>query len=204
MITFGNTSIEISLIAVFLLVWTSWLLFFVAGIWFVVQGFRVHWGWGVANLLIPGAIIPFCILHPKESKRPLILIGVSLGLLLILWVCAGHASHSPPRVEVSPGLPASSKNAVLLLNLFAPIDASPTNFTESISGSFSLKRPYFHDTVSKSSLDEEQLVAIRADGFIMQFTTSDGGKTQTNSVLFPYGQTTETNTLGWRIVGNFK
>jgi hypothetical protein len=66
------------------------LLFFVAAIWFVVQGFRVHWGWGVANLLIPFAIIPFCFLHPREPKKPLILIVAALGLLLILLAFAEH------------------------------------------------------------------------------------------------------------------
>jgi hypothetical protein len=137
------------------------------------------------------------------SKKPLILTGSGLGLLLILWVCGGHGGHSPPRVEVSPGLPAPSTSAVLHLNLFFPGDTSASGWTQTSSGSFSLKRPYFHDSVSKSSLDEERLVAIRADGFVMQFTTRDGGETKTNSVLFPYGQTTETNTLGWRIVGNF-
>jgi hypothetical protein len=50
MITFGNTSIEISLMAVLAAILTAKLLFIIAGIWLVVQGFRVHWGWGVANL----------------------------------------------------------------------------------------------------------------------------------------------------------
>jgi hypothetical protein len=90
MITFGNTSIDISLIAVFLTVWTIWLLFFVATIWFVVQGFRVHWGWGLANLLIPLAIIPFCFLHPKESKKPLTTVGIGLVLLVVLWIFSRH------------------------------------------------------------------------------------------------------------------
>jgi hypothetical protein len=86
MITFGNTSVDIGLIAVFLIVGTIWLLFFVASIWFVVQGFKAHWGWGLANLLIPVAIIPFCFLYPRKSKGPLILVGVGLALLLILWI----------------------------------------------------------------------------------------------------------------------
>jgi hypothetical protein len=202
MITFGNTSIQISLIAVFLTVWTIWLLLFVASIWFIVQGFRVHWGWGVANLLVPFAIIPFCFLHPKESKKPLILTGSGLGLLLILWVCAGHGGHSPSKVEVSPGLPASSTSAVLHLNLFFPSDASAGNWTQTISGSFSLKMPGIPDIRSQG--EEERLIAIRADGFVMRFTKRDGGETQTTFVLFPFGRTTETNTLGWKIIGNFK
>ena len=182
------------------------LLLIIAGIWFVVQGFRVHWGWGVANLLIPGAIIPFCILHPKESKRPLILIGVSLGLLLILWVCARNGSHSRPRVEVAPDLPASVTSAVLHLNLVSSGDALLTNSIQTfttISCSLSQKMPMMSDP-SSGRYDNERLTAIRADGFVIQFTKHDGGEAQTNFVLFPYGQTTETNMMGWNIVGNYK
>ena len=67
------------------------LVLFAAAITFVVQGFRVHWGWGLANLLIPGAIIPFSFLYPKKSKVPLILIGIALVLLLIFLICGRHS-----------------------------------------------------------------------------------------------------------------
>jgi hypothetical protein len=87
MITIGNTSIQISLILTFVTLSIASVLQFVAVVWFVVQGFRVHWGWGVANLLIPGAIIPFCFLHFKESKKPLILFGIAVALVVVLLVC---------------------------------------------------------------------------------------------------------------------
>ncbi len=144
MITFGNTSIELTFIAVFLAVLTVKLLFLIAVICFVVQGFRVHWGWGMANLLIPGAIIPFCLLHRKESKRPLILTGFSVGVILILWVCARHDGGSHSKVELSPDLPPSAKNAVLYLRLVSSSDALSTNWTRtatSISCSLSQKNP---------------------------------------------------------------
>ncbi len=87
-------------------------------------------------------------------------------------------------------------------NLFFPSDASAGNWTQTISGSFSLKMPGIPDIRSQG--EEERLIAIRADGFVMRFTKRDGGETQTNFVLFPFGQTTETNILGWKIIGNFK
>jgi len=207
MITFGNTSVEISLIAVFVAVLMLKLLPIIAVIWFAVQGFRVHWGWGVANLLIPVAIIPFCILHPKESKKPLILFGIWLGGFLILWICARHGSSSLPRVEVAPALSASATNAVLYLQLVSSGDIFGTNRTQTvtaisgISGTLNQRRPVMSGGHSNNG--EQRLIVIRADGFVIQFTDDVGGEMRTNLVLFPYGQITETNTLGWSIVGDY-
>jgi len=86
MITFGNTSIDIKLIITFLSLGIVWLLFGIAGIWLVVQGFRVHWGWGFANLLFPFAAIVFCFLHFNEARKPVGLIMVALTLLLFFFV----------------------------------------------------------------------------------------------------------------------
>jgi hypothetical protein len=201
MITFGNTSIDISLIAIFLAFLTLKLLPIVAAIWFVVQGFRVHWGWGVANLLIPGAIIPFCIFHFKESKRPLMLIGICLGISLILWICARHGSSSSPSVEVAPALSASATNAVLHLKLVSFNEALRTG--REISCILSRKVRGMSADPSNGRYDEERLIAIQADGFVIRFTDRVGGEMRTNFVLFPYGQTTETNALGWSIVGDY-
>jgi hypothetical protein len=206
MIILGNASIEISLIAVFLAVLAVKLLPIIIVIWFVVQGFRVHWGWGVANLLMPVAIIPFCILHPQESKRPLILLGVCLGTFLILWACARHGSYARPRVELTPDLPASATNAVLYLSLAASADTLSNHWTQTvttISGSLSRKRPVMPGGHSNGRYDEERLIAIRADGFMIQFTKRAGREMRTNYVLFPYGRTTETNAVGWDIVGSY-
>jgi hypothetical protein len=201
MITFGNISIEISLIAVFVAVLTLKLLPIVAIIWFAVQGFRVHWGWGAANLLIPLAFIPFYILHPKESKRPLILIGIWLGLFLILWTCAGHGRSSRPRVEVAPTLSASAASAVLHLKLVSFNQTSQTGIT--ISGILSRKDPVLPGGHSDGRNDDERLIAIQADGFVIQFTEGVGGEMRTNCILFPYGQTTETNIMEWSIAGDY-
>jgi hypothetical protein len=75
--------------------------------------------------------------------------------------------------------------------------------SETISGSQSLENPVWSGTVD-GRYNEERLVAIRADGFLILFTQREGGFTQTNIILFPYGQTTETNALGWQIVGRYK
>jgi hypothetical protein len=71
-----------------------------------VERVRLAPDWGVANLIIPGAIIPFCIFHPKEAKRPMILAVVCLVVFIILWVYARHGSHARPRIDVAPAVPA--------------------------------------------------------------------------------------------------
>lgn len=86
MITFGNTPIDIRFISTFLILDLIWLLFFVADIWFVVQGFKVHWGWGVANLLIPCAVIVFCFLYFERARKPLGLVIIASVLLLFFWI----------------------------------------------------------------------------------------------------------------------
>jgi hypothetical protein len=190
-----------TVIAVVAAFFTVKLLFIVAGIWFVVQGFRVHWGWGVANLLIPGAIIPFCIFHPKEAKRPLILIGICLGVFLILLICARHQISFQPSVEVAPALSASVKDAVLNLKLASFDEASQTG--KRISGILSRKDPVMNADPSNGRYDEERLMTIQADGFVIRITDRVGGEMRTNFILFPYGQATETNTLGWGILGDY-
>jgi len=73
-----------------------------------------------------------------------------------------------------------------------------------MSGNRSFMSPVGLGSDSSGHYDEERLLAIRADGFLMLFTKRDGGVGQTNAVLFRYGEATETNTLGWKIVGRFK
>lgn len=201
MITFGNTSIEISLIAVFAAILTVKLLSIVAVIWFVVQGFKVHWGWGVANLLIPGAFIPFCIFHPTEGKKPLILTGVWLGGILILWMFARHGNSPRSKVEVAPALSASITNAVLHLKLVSFNEASQTGRTVSCILSRENQVMFANPSIGRS--DEERLTAIQADGFVIRLTDRVGGELRTNFILFPYGQTTETSTLGWSVIGDY-
>jgi hypothetical protein len=46
--------------------------FLAAYIMFVIQGFRVHWGWGLANLLIPLSGLVFFVRHRREGKAPMI------------------------------------------------------------------------------------------------------------------------------------
>jgi hypothetical protein len=73
-----------------------------------------------------------------------------------------------------------------------------------MSGNRSLEHPVGWGSNSDGQYDENRLLAIRAEGFQMLFTERDGGVVQTNIVLFRYGEDTETNTLGWKIVGRFK
>jgi hypothetical protein len=166
-----------------------------------VERVRFAPDWGVANLIIPGAIIPFCIFHPKEAKRPMILAVVCLVVFIILWVYARHGSHARPRIDVAPALPASATDAILHLKLASFNAASQTGST--ISSILSQKDRVMFADPSHGLFDEERLIAIRADGFVIQFIHRESGETRTNLVLFPYGQVTETNTMGWTIVGSY-
>ena len=47
----------------------------------VIQGFRTHWGWGVAMFLVPIAFLVFFREHTKRAMPPLIVYG--LGCLML-------------------------------------------------------------------------------------------------------------------------
>ena len=84
MITFGNTSIEITLLGFFAVK----IILLVAAIAFIIQGFRVHWGWGLANIfLYPLAGIAFFFSHRREAKIPMIIWASGMALLVILLIC---------------------------------------------------------------------------------------------------------------------
>jgi len=141
-------------------------------------------------------------------------------VLTLLVFSAGRFSYEqvtpiyPQTVEVSPGLPPSASDAILNLSIYEPADASPTNYRSKIFGSRSLQ--YLGGFSSSSTdtgetWDENRLIAINADGFKMFFTKrwrlpglGQEIHQETNVILFRYGQVTDTNAIGWRIVGKFK
>lgn len=83
MVDFGKTSVDIALLA-FLGVQ---ILFGLAYLLFVIQGFRTHWGWGVANMILPFAALIFFFTHPKRSKAPVLVYvsGLALMGLTMIW-----------------------------------------------------------------------------------------------------------------------
>jgi hypothetical protein len=131
----------------------------------------------------------------------MILAVVCLVAFVILWACARHGSHTRPRIEVTPSLPASATNAILHLKLVSFNATSQTGST--ISGILSRKNQVMFADPSNGLYDEERLIAMRSDGFVIQFLHREGGEMRTNLVLFAYGQVTETNTMGWNIVGSY-
>lgn len=65
------------------------VIFIAAAIAFIVQGFRVHWSWGLANTFLgPLAGIVFFINHRQEGRVPIYILAHGLILLLILMICA--------------------------------------------------------------------------------------------------------------------
>jgi hypothetical protein len=64
------------------------VIFFAAYVAFVVQGFRVHWGWGTANLFVgPLAGILFFVQHRHEGRVPFYVLAHGLILLLVIVIC---------------------------------------------------------------------------------------------------------------------
>lgn len=149
-----------------------------------------------------GSPVPECC--RRAAMRPVQQFA-HLALLAVLAGCSGKDRKPEPgtAVEVSRGLPASITNAQLQVTMLKPADATPTHYGEKISGRRSLNSPV-GSSDNGQCFEEQRLTAVRADGFLMLFTKRDGAILQTNAVLFPYGETTETNTLGWNIIGRYK
>jgi hypothetical protein len=69
------------------------LCFLIAYVGFVIQGSRVHWGWGCVIFLLPVSALFFLVSHPKPAKIPslIFLAGVLVLILLIIGaVVSGH------------------------------------------------------------------------------------------------------------------
>ena len=120
---------------------------------------------------------------------------------------------SQKDVEVSTNLPESLRSAVLYIKVQEPINPQATNY-RSWSGSRSLNSPGGSSSGEDGTMqtwDGDQLIGIDAEGFKILFTKKwrptglrQKISSETNVILFRYGQITETNTLRWKIVGKFK
>ena len=93
MVRFGNSSVDIRIITLAL----AKLVFVTAYVLFVIQGFRTHWGWGLANLVMPVAALVFLFVHPRAARIPAIIWTLAFTVLLITL----------PGIEKVP-LPAAS------------------------------------------------------------------------------------------------
>ncbi len=54
------------------------VLALVATVILVVQAFRVHVGWGLASLFIPGAIFLFAVVHFRRARGTVLLWAIGL------------------------------------------------------------------------------------------------------------------------------
>ena len=157
------------------------------------------------------------------ATRHFVIFALLLALAFILALLvfsAGRFSYEQvtplhlQTVEVSPGLPTSVTDAVLHLSIYEPADASPTNHRSATIESRSLQSPVGSGSTSTDTgetWNEERLIAINADGFkmlfIKQWRVSGLGQEihrETNVMLFRYGQVTDTNAVGLKIIGKFK
>ncbi len=64
------------------LFWIFALLNLVAFFWMVIVGFRRHWGWGLAVLLVPFALLVFAIMYWEDAKKPFLLYLVTTIVLV--------------------------------------------------------------------------------------------------------------------------
>jgi hypothetical protein len=121
-------------------------------------------------------------------------------------------------VTVSSNVSAQFQEASLHLAIseYAPFPGTKTFGTRSLGSPCGQGEM---ESGTNYSFQEERLTAITQDGFEVRFTRRQCpfGQTnnmhfhqiektivQTNTVLFRFGETTETNTIGLRIVGKFK
>ena len=78
---FGVATILGSFIAVKVIILVSTIVF-------IVQGFRVHWGWGLANMFLgPLAGIVFFTQHRHEGRVPVYVLVHGLILLFVIVMC---------------------------------------------------------------------------------------------------------------------
>lgn len=93
MVTIGGTSFDAGLFVVFFTFGLGLLLNLAVMIWLIVLGFKVHWGWGLANLLFPIAMVVFCIVHFDKARRPLGVLFIGLTILVainfLFWIFWG-------------------------------------------------------------------------------------------------------------------
>ena len=119
------------------------------------------------------------------------------GVLIPLLLAAGLLATA------CTSTPAKSTSHVIRISCGTPTACLAAARTEGFHGTV-LVPANAPVTNSGGHYDENRLLAIRPEGFLMLFTERDSGVVQTNAVLFRYGESTETNTLGWRIIGRFK
>jgi len=63
------------------------IILFISAILFTIQGFRVHWGWGLANLLLfPVAGIALFIKHRHAGNLPMAIWTAGMVLIIVLLV----------------------------------------------------------------------------------------------------------------------
>jgi len=97
MIQLGSTSFSWQFVPLFGAV----ALWHISWLWFIVSGFRTHWGWGIGILLFPLAALAFLFIQPHRAKRPALVWLLGTVLLLIVTILSPneffkHEQHRVP------------------------------------------------------------------------------------------------------------
>ncbi len=81
----------------------------VAGIWFLIEAFRVHILWGLALLVFPVLGAVFLFLHWDEVKKPFLLNMIAVSLFLAAFALTLYGGgNSPENGEGTTGMPSFS------------------------------------------------------------------------------------------------
>ena len=123
--------------------------------------------------------------------------------LFIVVGCSKQEHLSLPKqdVQISQNVPELLRDSVLHISLHG----EDSNHG-SLVGNCSLKSP----VISGSYVDrpnvyshEVRLIAIKTNGFVACIFKRENHIEEKTEVLFDFGKTTETNMLGWNIVGKY-
>jgi hypothetical protein len=148
---------------------------------------------------------PACIRN--ESASPALVVLALASIVALFSGCShlnGKQNPISRDVRIADGVPATTTNAVLVLDVYVPSYVSPMNGGGAQwGGRRSIQHP-FGSLNYGNWVSDERLIAITTDGFEVLLRKTETNTTVTESIVFPFDEITETNAFGWRIKGRFE
>ncbi|MDD2237220.1 MAG: hypothetical protein PHG65_08460 [Kiritimatiellae bacterium] len=95
-------------ILIFILLAVAVLGSTVAGIWFLIEAFRVHILWGLALLVFPVLGAVFLFLHWDDVRKPFLLNMIAVSLFLAAFALTLYGGNSAENAQSGPETPSFS------------------------------------------------------------------------------------------------